>query len=65
VQFLEGDGMKEFTLEKWIRVIAGSVVLISLFLGLFVNKWCFVLNFLVGINLINPPLPIFAWLKSC
>jgi hypothetical protein len=47
-------------LEKWIRIIAGSIVLISLILGLFVNKWWFLLNLFVGLNLIQSALTDFC-----
>lgn len=45
--------MKKMSMENWIRVIAGTIVLVSLFLGLFVNKWWFLLNLFVGLNLIQ------------
>ena len=40
-------------LEKWIRIIAGCMVLFSVFLGLFVNKWWFALTIFVAGNLIQ------------
>jgi hypothetical protein len=39
--------------EYMIRVLAGSLVLISLVLGLFVNQWWFLLTAFVGVNLIQ------------
>ncbi|MCF7869923.1 MAG: DUF2892 domain-containing protein [Candidatus Omnitrophica bacterium] len=47
-------------MEKWIRIIAGSIVLISLILGLFVNKWWLLFNLLVGLNLIQSALTEFC-----
>jgi disulfide bond formation protein DsbB len=52
--------MKKIYREKWIRIIAGSIVLISLILGLFVNKWWFLLNLFVGLNLIQSALTDFC-----
>ncbi|MBD3246309.1 MAG: DUF2892 domain-containing protein [Candidatus Omnitrophica bacterium] len=44
---------KTFTLEQGVRVIAGSVVLISLLLGLLVSRWWFALTAFVGLNLLQ------------
>lgn len=41
------------TLEKWIRLIAGSFVLVSLTLGYFVNHYWFLFTAFVGVNLIQ------------
>lgn len=38
-------------LENWIRLIAGSFVLISLALGLLVNPYWFIFTGFVGVNL--------------
>lgn len=40
-------------LEKWIRLIAGTFVLLSLVLGLFVNPNWFWFTAFVGVNLIQ------------
>ncbi|AWB10176.1 MAG TPA: DUF2892 domain-containing protein [Thermodesulfobium narugense] len=47
-------------LERIIFLVAGIFVLVSLFLGLFLNPYWFILTFLVGINLI-----IFALTGFC
>ncbi|MBU0678640.1 MAG: DUF2892 domain-containing protein [Verrucomicrobia bacterium] len=39
--------------ETGIRVMAGTMVLISLALGLLINKWWFILAGFVGVNLIQ------------
>lgn len=36
---------------RWIRVIAGTFVLASLFLGLYVSKYWFLFTAFVGLNL--------------
>lgn len=38
-------------LERWIRMIAGSFVLISLALGVWVSPWWLLFTAFVGINL--------------
>ena len=40
-------------LENAIRVLAGSLVLLSLFLALWVNPWWLLLAAFVGVNLIQ------------
>jgi hypothetical protein len=40
-------------MEKYIRLIAGSFVLISLALGLYVSKYWFIFTAFVGVNLIQ------------
>lgn len=40
-------------LESYIRILAGSLVLVSLALGRFVNPWWFLLTAFVGVNLIQ------------
>jgi hypothetical protein len=37
--------------ERWIRVIAGTFVLTSLLLGLYVSKYWFLFTAFVGLNL--------------
>ena len=39
--------------EKIIRIIAGSFILVSLALAVFVNKWWLIWTALVGVNLIQ------------
>ncbi len=39
------------TIERWIRVIAGSFVLASLALGWYVSPWFFLFTAFVGLNL--------------
>lgn len=39
------------TVERWIRVIAGTFVLMSLFLGLYVSRYWFLFTAFVGLNL--------------
>ena len=39
---------KPLTLEKGIRIVAGSFVVISVLLGLLVNKWWFAFTIFVG-----------------
>ena len=41
------------TMEKWIRIIAGSFILISLALAVFVSKWWLIWTAFVGANLIQ------------
>ena len=41
------------TVEKWIRLIAGSFILISLALAVLVSKWWLIWTALVGVNLIQ------------
>jgi hypothetical protein len=38
-------------IERWIRVIAGTFVLASLVLGIYVNKYFFLFTAFVGLNL--------------
>lgn len=37
--------------ERWIRVIAGTFVLTSLALGVYVSKWFLLFTAFVGVNL--------------
>ena len=39
------------TLERWLRLIAGSVVLVSLALAWLVTPWFLLLTAFVGLNL--------------
>lgn len=41
------------TIEKCVRVIAGSFILISLALAIWVDKWWVIWTALVGVNLIQ------------
>lgn len=41
------------TMERYIRRIAGTFVLISLALGLWVSQWWFLFTGFVGLNLIQ------------
>lgn len=41
------------TIEKYIRIIAGSFILVSLALAVFVNKYWLIWTALVGVNLIQ------------
>ncbi len=45
--------MAKMYLEDGVRIIAGSIVIVSLLLGMFVNKWWFFLTLFVGVNLIQ------------
>lgn len=40
-------------IEKWIRIIAGSFILISVVLAVFVNEWWLCFTAFVGANLIQ------------
>ena len=40
-------------LERWIRLIAGSFILISLLLATFVSKWWLLFTAFVGVNLVQ------------
>ncbi|MBW7908882.1 MAG: DUF2892 domain-containing protein [Kiritimatiellae bacterium] len=41
------------TVENGVRMLAGSMVLISLSLGIWVNSWWFALTAFVGLNLLQ------------
>ena len=41
------------TIEKWIRVIAGSFILISVALAVGVSEWWLLFTAFVGVNLIQ------------
>ena len=44
------------TIERWIRLIAGSFVLISLALAFWVSKWWLLFTAFVGANLFQSAL---------
>ena len=46
--------------ERWIRVIAGTFVLASLLLGLYVNRYWFLFTAFVGLNLFQS-----GWTNWC
>jgi len=46
--------------ERWIRVIAGTFVLVSLMLGLYVNRYWFFFTAFVGLNLFQS-----GWTSWC
>jgi len=48
------------TVENAIRLLAGSLVLIGLALGLFVNPWFFIIVAFVGVNLAQSALTGFC-----
>lgn len=48
------------TVERWIRVIAGTFVLVSLFLGLYVSRYWFLFTAFVGLNLFQS-----GWTNWC
>lgn len=48
------------TVERWIRVIAGTFVLASLLLGLYVSRYWFVFTAFVGLNLFQS-----GWTNWC
>ncbi len=60
--------------DQFVRVLAGTMVLVSVLLVLFVSKWWLVLTAFVGVNLIQsaftgicPPEILFrkmGWLKG-
>lgn len=41
------------SIEYMIRILAGTLILISLALGLMVSRWWFILTGFVGMNLIQ------------
>ena len=42
--------------ERWIRLIAGTFVLVSLALGWYVSQFCFLFTAFVGVNLFQSAL---------
>ncbi len=56
-------------LNAWLRLIAGSFVLLSLALGYFVSPWWFLFTAFVGLNLVQsaftgwcPMMSVLRWL---
>ena len=45
--------MQKLTVEKAIRLMAGTMILVSLALAFFVNKWWLCLAAFVGLNLVQ------------
>jgi len=45
--------MKQVTVEGGVRIMAGTMVLVSVCLAMFVNKWWLALAVFVGLNLIQ------------
>ena len=43
----------QFTMEKYIRIVAGSFILISVILAVTVSKWWLIWTALIGLNLIQ------------
>lgn len=41
------------TVERWLRLIAGSFILISVALALWVSQWWLLLTAFVGLNLLQ------------
>ena len=48
------------TVEKAIRIMAGTMILVSLALGLLVSPWWFILTGFVGVNLFQSALTGFC-----
>ena len=48
------------TVERWIRVIAGTFVLASVGLGWYVSSWFFLFTVFVGLNLFQS-----GWTNWC
>jgi len=46
-----GEGGKAMNVDRWIRVIAGTFVLVSLGLGWYVSPWFLLFTAFVGLNL--------------
>ena len=47
------NGGVEMKMERWVRAIAGSFILVSVGLGYFVHKYWFFLTAFVGLNLLQ------------
>jgi Protein of unknown function (DUF2892) len=56
----EGDGGNAMNVERWIRVIAGTFVLVSLGLGWYVSPWFLLFTAFVGLNLFQS-----GWTNWC
>lgn len=51
-------------MEHYIRVIAGSVILITLFLGWLVSPYWYLFTAFVGINLVQSPFTGFCPMEN-
>jgi Inner membrane protein YgaP-like, transmembrane domain len=55
-------------LNRWLRLIAGAFVFITVLLGHFVNEWWFVFTAFVGLNLFQSAFtnwcPMMAFLRK-
>ena len=56
------------TIERWLRLIAGIFVLISLALGWLVSPWWLLFTCFVGLNLLQSGIsnwcPMMTWLRQ-
>jgi hypothetical protein len=52
------------SIEYMIRILAGSLILISLALGLLASPWWFILTAFVGINLVQSAFTSFCPAES-
>ncbi|MFB6123337.1 MAG: DUF2892 domain-containing protein [Haloferacaceae archaeon] len=57
--------------ERFVRRLAGTVVLVGFLLGWFVNEWFFLVDAFAGANLLQssftgfcPPERIYNWVKA-
>jgi len=55
-----GNGGDAMNVERWIRVIAGTFVLVSLGLGWYVSPWFLLFTVFVGLNLFQS-----GWTNWC
>jgi hypothetical protein len=55
-------------LNRWLRLIAGAFVVLSVVLGHFVNEWWYVFTVFVGLNLFQSAFtnwcPMMAFLRK-
>ena len=56
----DGKGGDTMNVERWIRVIAGTFVLVSLALGWYVSSWFLLFTVFVGLNLFQS-----GWTNWC
>jgi hypothetical protein len=56
----DGKGEDAMNIERWIRVIAGTFVLVSLALGWYVSPWFLLFTAFVGLNLFQS-----GWTNWC
>jgi hypothetical protein len=56
----DGKGGDAMNVERWIRVIAGTFVLVSLGLGWYVSPWFLLFTAFVGLNLFQS-----GWTNWC